>query len=201
MSDETDRSPVSGSDEIIDLIKEQQALEPEFNYRDYKLEDYFALGVFWILALMVFSQFLTRYLFRFSFPWTEEGARYLLVCITFLGSVMAVRRNTHIYVEFLYRYLPRKTGRILITIVDVIRVVFLVVLVRLGIAIMPRTMNNFLSTVRIPLAAVYFVATFGMALMLWRAVEIGISHWKEEFVPSSREDRRNNPETTAPTVV
>ena len=201
MSDETDRTPVSGSDEIIDLIKKQQAQAPEFDYRDYKMEDYFALGVFWILALMVFSQFLTRYLFRFSFPWTEEGARYLLVCITFLGSVMAVRRNTHIFVEFLYRFLPKKMGRVLVTVVDVIRVVFLVVGVRLGITIMPRTMNNFLSTVRIPLAAVYLVVTVGMALMLWRAVEMGIKHWKEGYVPSCREDRGNDPEAPVQAVM
>lgn len=201
MSEETDQTPVTGSDEIIDLIKKQQAHGPEFDYRDYRIEDYFALGVFWILALMVFSQFVTRYLFRFSFPWTEEGARYLLVCVTFLGSVMAVRRNTHIYVEFFYRYVAKKTGRVLVTVVDVIRILFLVVGVRLGITIMPRTMNNFLSTVRIPLAAIYFVVTVGMALMLFRAVQIAVKHWKEGYVPSCREDRGSDSEFPAKAVM
>lgn len=189
MSDETTSKPVTGSDEIIELIKEQAAKEPDFSYRDYKVEDYFALGVFWILALMVFSQFFTRYFLGFSYAWTEEGARYLLVCVTFLGSVMAVRRNSHIFVEFLYRYLPRKVGRVLVTIVDAIRILFLVVGVRLGITILPRTTNNYLSTVRIPLAAVYSVIAFGMALMLFRAIQIAYHHWKDAYVPMCREDR------------
>ncbi|TVQ41204.1 MAG: TRAP transporter small permease [Spirochaetaceae bacterium] len=192
MSDEPTPRQVTGSDEIIELIKEQSAQVPDFSYRDYRIEDYFALGVFWILALMVFSQFFTRYFLGFSYAWTEEGARYLLVCVTFLGSVMAVRRNSHIFVEFFYRYLPRKTGRALVTLVDAIRILFLAAAVRLGIAILPRTMNNFLSTVRIPLAAVYSVVTFGMALMLFRAVQLAVLHWRDGYVPGSREDRSDN---------
>ena len=38
---------------------------------------------------------------------------------------MAVRRNTHIHVEFLYRYLPAEVGRALSTFVDVVRIAFL----------------------------------------------------------------------------
>lgn len=183
-----------GGDEIIELIKKQTAEEPEFSYRDYKVEDYFALGVFWVLAIMVFGQFFTRYFLGFSYAWTEEGARYLLVCVTFLGSVMAVRRNSHIFVEFFYRYLPRKAGRVVVTGVDVARVLFLVVGVRLGITIVPRTMNNYLSTVRIPLAAIYSIVLLGFALMLFRGVQILIRHWKDGYVPMCREDREIQPQ-------
>ena len=199
-----DHSPppksVSGSDELIELIKEQTAAEPDFSYSDYKVEDYVALGVFWILALIVFSQFFTRYFLGFSFAWTEEGARYLLVCVTFLGSVMAIRRNSHIFVEFFYRYMPRTVGRILVTVVDLIRLLFLAVGVRLGIRIIPRTMNNFLSTVRIPLAAVYSIVLIGFTLMLFRAVQLAIRHWKESYVPMCREDRGDPTKPTNPTT-
>ena len=41
-----------------------------------------------------------------SLAWTEEIARYLLISTGFIGSIMAVRKNTHIMVEFLYRYIP-----------------------------------------------------------------------------------------------
>jgi TRAP-type C4-dicarboxylate transport system permease small subunit len=37
---------------------------------------------------------------------------------------MAVRRNTHIHVEFIYRYLPAGVGRAMSTFVDVVRVGF-----------------------------------------------------------------------------
>ncbi len=193
MSDETQHPRPKGSEEIIELIKERGAQEPEFNYRDYTVEDYIALGMFWILGLVVFFQFFTRYFLGFSYAWTEEGARYLLVVVAFLGSVMGVRRNTHIFVEFFYRYMPKKIGRALVTVVDLIRVVFLAVTVRLGITIMPRTTNNFLSTVRIPLAAVYAVVTFGLVLMLFRAVQVAIRHWKEDYTPGSLEEKGEVP--------
>lgn len=193
MSDDQQHPHAKGSEEIIELIKEREAQEPEFSYSDYSVEDYVALGVFWILGLVVFFQFFTRYALGFSYAWTEEGARYLNVLVAFLGSVMAVRRNTHIFVEFFYRYLPKKVGRVLVTVVDLVRIVFLGVGVKLGITIMPRTTNNFLSTVRIPLAAVYAVITLGLVLMFFRAVQIAIRHWKESYTPGSLEEKGEVP--------
>lgn len=183
--DETNREPAtSGTAEIIELIKEQAAHEPEFSYRDYKIEDYIALGIFWLLALIVFMQFFTRYFLRFSFVWTEEVARYLLVCVAFTGSIMAVRRNSHIFVEFFYQYIPRKAGRVLVTVVDLIRIVYMGIGIKLGFSIVPRTQRNLMSTLPIPLSVVYTIVTLGFALMLWRSVEIAIKHWRDGFVPS-----------------
>lgn len=193
MSDETQHPHAKGSEEIIELIKAREAQEPEFNYRDYTVEDYIALGVFWILGLVVFFQFFTRYFLGFSYAWTEEGARYLNILVAFLGSVMAVRRNTHIFVEFFYRYLPKKVGRVLATVVDAIRIVFLAVGVKLGITIIPQTTNNFMSTVRIPLAAVYAVVTVGLILMLFRAIQVAVRHWKENYTPGSLEEKGEVP--------
>ena len=66
--------------------------------------------VFWALAVVVFLQFFTRYVLNSSLGWTEEIARYLLIAVTFLGSAMAVRKRSHIAVEFFYRYFG-PTGR------------------------------------------------------------------------------------------
>ncbi len=51
------------------------------------------LVIFWVLAFVVFLQFFTRYVLNNSLGWTEEIARFLLIGVTFIGSVMAVRKN------------------------------------------------------------------------------------------------------------
>ena len=96
----------------------------EVDFSSYSFEDYVSLVIFWVLAVVVFAQFFSRYVLNDSIAWTEEIARYLLVAVAFAGAPIAVRKNTHIHVEFFYRFINRRTGRILSVLVDIIRIVF-----------------------------------------------------------------------------
>src|SRR6266511_3367040 len=100
------------------------AVDEEVRLSVYGGEDWIVLAVFWALAAVVFYQVFTRYVLNDAAGWTEEIARYLLVAVTFLGGAMAVRRNTHIQVDFVYRFLPPAAGRIMATFVDAVRVAF-----------------------------------------------------------------------------
>ncbi len=91
---------------------------------DVRSSDGLVLVVFWVLAFVVFLQFFTRYVLNDSLGWTEEIARFLLIGVTFLGAIMAVRKESHIAVEFVYRYLPRRARLWLQLAVDAIAVVF-----------------------------------------------------------------------------
>ena len=93
----------------------------------YVWEDWAALGFFWLLGLCVFYQFFTRYALNDSASWTEEIARYLLIGAVFLGIASATRRTRHIHVDFLYRLIPAKLGRLLSTLIDVLRIGFFAV--------------------------------------------------------------------------
>jgi TRAP-type C4-dicarboxylate transport system permease small subunit len=74
--------------------------------------------VFGILFGVVFLQFFTRYVLNNSLGWTEEIARYLLILVTFVGSVTAMRKGSHIAVEALLVYLPREAKHWTLVAVD-----------------------------------------------------------------------------------
>jgi TRAP-type C4-dicarboxylate transport system permease small subunit len=77
-----------------------------FSLAGHGPEDWAGLALLWVLGILVFIQFFTRYALNDSVAWTEEAARYLLIVLTFIGSVGAVRRGTHIRVEALEQALP-----------------------------------------------------------------------------------------------
>jgi TRAP-type C4-dicarboxylate transport system permease small subunit len=144
----------------------------------YRWEDWVTLVVFWLLAYTVFYQFFTRYVLDDSAAWTEEIARYLLIIVTFLGGSMAVRRNTHIHVEFLYRFLPAPVGRVLSTVVDLIRLGFLGYATWLAVDLVPRMNNLGMTVVDLPMSYVYGFVAAGFAMMTFRAAQVSLRHWK-----------------------
>lgn len=122
---------------------------------DVRTDDSLVLLVFWALAFVVFLQFFTRYVLNDSLGWTEEIARFLLIAVSFIGSVMAVRKQSHIAVEILYRWLPRPVRRVLQTVVDLVALVFYAALVWFTIQLAGRTQQMMVS-IDVPKSLVYW---------------------------------------------
>jgi TRAP-type transport system small permease protein len=145
----------------------------------YGWEDWLSLGFFMLLAIDVFYQFFTRYVLADSAAWTEEIARYLLIIVVFLGASMAVRKNSHIHVEFIYRYLPAWMGRALSTFVDGVRLAFLAYATYLSCELVPKMHNLSMTVVNFPMSYVYAFVALGFALMTIRAAQVAMQHWHQ----------------------
>ena len=100
-------TPEPAEEHVLGADGRFHVADEEVRLAIYGWEDWIVLAVFWILAVVVFYQVFTRYVLNDAAGWTEEIARYLLVAVTFLGGAMGVRRNTHIQVDFVYRFLPQ----------------------------------------------------------------------------------------------
>jgi TRAP-type C4-dicarboxylate transport system permease small subunit len=152
--------------------------DPNPDLSDYRIEDWVTLLLFWVLAVVVFLQFFTRYALNNPIAWTEEIARYSLTCVGFLGGAMAVRRQSHIQVEFLYLYLPRGVARLLSPSVDVIRIVFFGYATWLcwKITLIMRTQP--MVVVDWPMSIVYGTCTLGIALMTLWSLRVGWDNWR-----------------------
>jgi TRAP-type C4-dicarboxylate transport system permease small subunit len=149
--------------------------------RHYVIEDWASLGFFWLLGLCVFYQFFTRYALNDSAAWTEEVARYLLIATVFIGIAAATRRTRHIHVDFLYRMLPAAGGRVLSTIIDVLRFGFFATAVALTIEMMTRMTYMKMTIIDLPMNIVFAVCAVGFAAAAVRSVQVAIENWKRGY--------------------
>jgi TRAP-type C4-dicarboxylate transport system permease small subunit len=100
------------------LFEEWQKQEAHVDLSDLRWTDVLVFAIFWGLFAVVFLQFYTRYVLNDSLGWTEEIARYLLILVTFVGSIMAMRKGSHIAVEALLVFLPREAKHWTLVAVD-----------------------------------------------------------------------------------
>jgi len=143
----------------------------------YRAEDWITFVFFWLLAVVVFAQFFTRYVLNDSLAWTEEIARYLLICVAFVGAATAVRKSSHIHVEFFYLYFGRRLGFALSTAVDVMRIAFLGVCVWLTWKVTEIMQTQKMVVIDWPLSIVYAVVLLGIVVMTWRAAVVARDNW------------------------
>ena len=96
------------AEKIIDDEGHFHVEDEAIDLSDTIAEGWAAFGLFWLLGLTVFYQFITRYVFNDSASWTEEIARYLLIAVVFVGATIGVAKNAQIQVDFFYHVLPKK---------------------------------------------------------------------------------------------
>lgn len=156
---------------------------------DIRPEDSVVLVLFWVLAGVVFLQFFSRYVLNDSIGWTEEIARYLLIGVTFVGAGLAVRKNSHIAVEFFYRYLPGAWGRALSTLVDLLRIVFFAVSAWITAKLALRT-NQKMASIELGKDVVYWVVFAAFVLMTLYALWVAWRHWRQGYSTLTRPGTR-----------
>jgi TRAP-type C4-dicarboxylate transport system permease small subunit len=169
---------MSEQEHVLNAAGQFDVHDEPIDLAHYRFENWIAFGFFWVLAVVIFYQFFTRYALNDSASWTEEIARYLLIATVFIGAAVNVRKNNHIQVDFLYRFLPRAVSRPLSTLVDLLRVVFLAYCVWLTIALTMKIGNLRMAIIDWPMGIVYGAVCFGFILMTWRAIDVAWRNWK-----------------------
>lgn len=171
--------PSPDADSVIESI-------PEMNWRDLALEDYITLFLFWLLALIVFAQVVTRFLPSSPLGWTEEMSRFLLIYVGFLGATIAVRKNTHIYIELVYHFLPTQAAKCLAGLVDLLRTAFLVIATYLAWQVTSQMGGQRMAVMPFPMSYIYGVVAFAFAIMSVRSVQFSWINWREGYAMVER---------------
>ena len=153
---------------------------------DYGIEDWIAFFLFWVLACIGGLQFVTRYFLNDSFAWTEEIARYVLMFLAFVGGGMAVRRFSHIHVEFFYVYLPRRAGLVCSMLVDLLRIGFFAYGTWLCWKVTDIMQTQRMVVIEWPMSIVFGICTLGFLIMTVRAIQVTVANWRAGSSPLTR---------------
>ena len=167
------------AEKIIDEEGHFHLEDEAIDLSDTIAEGWAALGFFWLLALTVFYQFVTRYVLNDSAAWTEEVARYLLIGVVFVGVAIGVAKNMAIQVDFFYRYLPPAVGRWMSRLVDAMRIAFFAAAVVMTVQMMLKIGNQTRMTiVDAPMNIVYGVVLLGFVALTFRSIQVALRHWR-----------------------
>ncbi len=142
------------------------------------------LTIFFILFIILFLQFFSRYVLNDSPSWTEELARYLLILLTFVGGISCVRNNSHIYLEFIYRMVSKGTGKSFILISTFLSMLFYFYTSYLAIVLSDKISYQRMISMDLPKNIVYYaiaVCLFIMGIYSLIRLYKGINTKKEDI--------------------
>jgi TRAP-type transport system small permease protein len=83
------------------------------------------------MVVLVFTNVVLRYLFNSGIATSEELSRWLLVWLTFLGAIVALRQHAHLGVDTLVRALPPR-GKLVCFMLSYLLMLYVDALLTLG---------------------------------------------------------------------
>ncbi len=128
-----------------------------------------------VMVVTVSWQVASRYLVQSPSPWTEELATYLLIWISLLGAVYALRLKAHLGIDLLARYLSGPSERYLGLAIQFSVALFAAIVFVYGgarLVYVTLRLNQSSAALQIPMGYVYIVIPLtGVLLLLYTAAE------------------------------
>ena len=129
-------------------------------------ETYAVGGLVITVAAVVLLQVLMRYLFAYPNPWSEEVSRFCFIWVSLLGASLAVEYRAHFGFDQVTKKLPPRASRVVETFAGMVVLLFSLLLIAAGIALMDLTMGERSPALNLPVALVYAAVPVSGALMV-----------------------------------
>ena len=128
-----------------------------------------ALIVFFmvLMTVLMFSQFMGRFLFKNGIFWAEELSRFSMVTMVYLGAGLACKEKDHIRVTLLDEYLKGTARKILHLVIAVISIAFLLVIARYGFSVLSIVSKQISANMQITMNFVYMMLPIGSCIMIF----------------------------------
>lgn len=144
-----------------------------------KLLDIILISVRWVvifilstMTIFLFIAVLSRYLFGRSIYWIDAYSRYSLIWISFLGSVMALRKRKHIGVGIVIDQLPQILRKWIIKVDTFLILVFSFTMFIQGVKLYKLTSRQIIPDLNIKMSNVCVIIPISGVLLTLVALEI-----------------------------
>jgi TRAP-type transport system small permease protein len=136
------------------------------------IESALALSLMTFVIFASTAQVIWRTALADPLSWTEEAVRLAFVWVVYVGVIRAVRRRTHISVDFFVRLLPERAQRWSARINHVLYIAFFAVFFVQAVRLTIHTSNMSLAVLPLPAAAIYAAGILcGAASLLHLALQ------------------------------
>ncbi len=130
------------------------------------LETYAVGGLVITVCVVVLLQVLMRYLFAYPNPWSEEVSRFCFIWMSLLGASLAVEHRAHFGFDQVTKGLTSRAKGAVEMFAGAVVLVFALLLVATGIALMDLTMGERSAALNLPVALVYAAVPVSGVLMV-----------------------------------
>jgi TRAP-type transport system small permease protein len=118
-----------------------------------------------VMVGSVSSAVFCRYVLNAPLSWPEELSRFALVWMTFVGSALAAKRNSHILVDFFVSFLPERGKIAMSLLVNTVLLAFLALFFWLSLQIVQKSWVSVSPALSINMGLVYLSMPLSSALM------------------------------------
>lgn len=133
------------------------------------------------MAIFVFANVVSRYVFNHSLVWVEEFTQYQMIWITWLGAGLALREGRHVAVDLLQDALPESLRRMLRWAIVALMLAFLALLAWYGVQIVAFSWNQETPMLGIRTGIPYMGIPIGAALFALHLVVFAREYVERRF--------------------
>lgn len=150
-----------------------------------KIENYVCIVTFVVMISLTFVNVVSRFALHMALSFTEEIVTGLFVIASLAGTSVAVRNQSHLGLDFVIGFMPKKVQKLLAVAANILAVILCVVMFYYGVLMVQQEMflQQVTSTMQWPEWIYGLTVPVGAGILVFRYI-LGlvnqVAGWKEE---------------------
>ncbi|MDH3663019.1 MAG: TRAP transporter small permease [Alphaproteobacteria bacterium] len=158
----------------MSMIAAAAALFERVNDRLLAVCKWLITAIVAVLAAILITSVFYRYALNNAIAWSEEGSKYLMVWLTFLGAPIALRHAAHINIDLLVKLFPPRGRQAFYLAINLVIILTMGILLWKGWEFAELGARQVASSFNFSMVWMYVAVPIGSALTCLVAVELAL---------------------------